>query len=196
MPTYSKKEERKPKKIIKKKMKVPTITITEAPKKIKKKPKATPPVPPLEKKKFKIKLPKEEEKPKGKGPAKPKMEEKKVKGAGEKELLYLRTIDSFPLHPYEARDILLKTIFGREKRIDAKTTTRSLLDRKKSTKKEALDNIKKRIKEEKEGFFGKTSMVSEKIINLKEAEQWVKANYNKYIVADPKKVDMKKYRKS
>jgi len=181
MPTHSKKEERKPKKVIKKKMKVPTITITEAPKKIKKKPKATKPVPPLEKKKFKIKLPKEEE---------------KVKGAGEKELLYLRTIDSFPLHPSEARDILLKTIFGREKRIDAKTTTRSLLDRKKSTKKEALDNIKKRIKEEKEGFFGKTSMVSEKIINLKEAEQWVKANYNKYIVADPKKVDMKKYRKS
>ena len=82
MPTHSKKEERKPKKVIKKKMKVPTITITEAPKKIKKKPKATPPVPPLEKKKFKIKLPKEEEKPKpkpkGKAPAKPKIDFDKI----------------------------------------------------------------------------------------------------------------------
>ncbi len=116
----------------------------------------------------------------------------KVKGAGEKELLYLRTTDSFPLHPNEARDILLKTKFGKEKQIP-EGTTKSLLDRKKSTKKDALDNIKKRIKEEEEGFSGKTSMGKKKIINLKRAEQWVKANYNKYIVADPKKVDMKKY---
>ena len=153
---------------------------------------------PKKKIKFKVVPRKKKEEMKEQKP-KPKMEKKKkkiafkVKGAGEKDLLYLRTSDSFPLHPEEARDILLKTNFGREKRIDATTTTRSLLDRKKSTKKEALDNIKKRIKEEEEGFFGKSTMGRKKIINLKRAEQWVKANYNKYIVADPKKVDMKKY---
>jgi len=54
-------EEPRKVKMIKKKPKVPSITITEEQKKIKKKEKASSPVPPLEKKKFKIKLPKEEQ---------------------------------------------------------------------------------------------------------------------------------------
>ena len=112
MPTHSKEEpKRKPRKIIRKKdkMKVPTITITEAPKKIKKKEKATKPVPKLKEKPVKIKLPKEDEKPKQKKVIKKSAPSigKSLTGLRKGEMTKLDPAELFGMLPKELRQIVL-----------------------------------------------------------------------------------------